>query len=170
MSSGPEASQTADLAFARTLGLFDATMIGVGAMIGAGIFVLTGIAAGVSGPASILAFALNGAVTLLTAFAYAELATAIPEAGGGYAYVRRAFPGAVGFTAGWMLWFAYTVACSLYALGFAGYFWEFFLKYLPSVSEGAFRPWQTRSRSPSTATWGKTGWSGWATATTWPTR
>ncbi len=130
--------QPADLAFARTLGLFDATMIGVGAMIGAGIFVLTGIAAGVSGPASILAFALNGAVTLLTAFAYAELATAIPEAGGGYAYVRRAFPGAVGFTAGWMLWFAYTVACSLYALGFAGYFWEFLLKYLPGVSESVF--------------------------------
>ena len=74
----------------------------------------------------------------LTAFAYAELATAIPEAGGGYAYVRRAFPGAVGFTAGWMLWFPYTVVCSLYALGFAGYFWEFFLKYLPSVSEGVF--------------------------------
>ena len=51
--------------FARDLDLFDATMIGVGAMIGAGIFVLTGIAAGVAGPASILAFALNGFVTLL---------------------------------------------------------------------------------------------------------
>lgn len=113
-------------------------MIGVGAMIGAGIFVLTGIAAGESGPASILAFALNGAVTLLTAFAYAELAAAIPEAGGGYAFVRRAFPGAVGFTAGWMLWFAYTVACSLYALGFAGYFWEFFLKYTPGIPEAVF--------------------------------
>jgi len=113
-------------------------MIGVGAMIGAGIFVLTGIAAGESGPASILAFALNGAVTLLTAFAYAELAAAIPEAGGGYAFVRRAFPGAIGFTAGWMLWFAYTVACSLYALGFAGYFWEFFLKYTPGVPEVVF--------------------------------
>ncbi len=124
--------------FARDLGLFDATMIGVGAMIGAGIFVLTGIAAGESGPASILAFALNGAVTLLTAFAYAELAAAIPEAGGGYAFVRKAFPGAIGFTAGWMLWFAYTVACSLYALGFAGYFWEFFIKYMPGFADGAF--------------------------------
>ena len=113
-------------------------MIGIGAMIGAGIFVLTGIAAGESGPASIVAFALNGAVTLLTAFAYAELAAAIPEAGGGYAFVRRAFPGVVGFTAGWMLWFAYTVACSLYALGFAGYFWEFFLKYMPGFAEGVF--------------------------------
>ena len=113
-------------------------MIGVGAMIGAGIFVLTGIAAGVSGPASILAFALNGAVTLLTAFAYAELASAIPRAGGGYSYVRLAFPGAMGFISGWMLWFAYTVACSLYALGFAGYFWEVFHRYFPAFAEPFF--------------------------------
>lgn len=138
MTAHREGSQAGEPTFARNLGLFDATMIGVGAMIGAGIFVLTGIAAGESGPASILAFALNGAVTLLTAFAYAELAAAIPEAGGGYAFVRRAFPGAVGFTAGWMLWFAYTVACSLYALGFAGYFWEFFIKYTPGIPEAVF--------------------------------
>lgn len=119
--------------FARDLGFFDASMIGIGAMIGAGIFVLTGIAAGEAGPASILAFTLNGVVTLLTAFCYAELASAYPEAGGGYSFVKRAFPGPVGFLSGWMLWFAYTVACSLYALGFAGYFWEFFGKYLPTV-------------------------------------
>ncbi|NIR45469.1 MAG: amino acid permease [Gemmatimonadetes bacterium] len=131
-------SNSSEATFARDLGLFDATMIGVGAMIGAGIFVLTGIAAGESGPASLLAFALNGAVTLLTAFAYAELASAIPRAGGGYSFVRMAFPGALGFTSGWMLWFAYTVACSLYALGFAGYFWEFFLKYFPGPTQGLF--------------------------------
>jgi amino acid transporter/nucleotide-binding universal stress UspA family protein len=113
-------------------------MIGVGAMIGAGIFVLTGMAAGESGPASLLAFALNGLVTLLTAFAYAELASAIPRAGGGYSYVRMAFPGAIGFTAGWMLWFAYTVACSLYALGFAGYFWEFLQRYTPDLTAVLF--------------------------------
>jgi amino acid transporter len=124
--------------FARDLGFFDATMIGVGAMIGAGIFVLTGIAAGESGPASLLAFALNGVVTLLTAFAYAELASAVPRTGGGYSFVRLAFPGALGFTAGWMLWFAYTVACSLYALGFAGYFWEFLLKYVPGPTQDLF--------------------------------
>ena len=62
-SQKPQDAATGEATFARDLGLFDATMIGVGAMIGAGIFVLTGIAAGVSGPASILAFALNGAVT-----------------------------------------------------------------------------------------------------------
>jgi amino acid transporter len=134
----PQDVGSGETTFARDLGLFDATMIGVGAMIGAGIFVLTGIAAGVSGPASILAFALNGAVTLLTAFAYAELASAIPRAGGGYSFVRLAFPGAMGFVSGWMLWFAYTVACSLYALGFAGYFWEVFHKYLPGLTGGLF--------------------------------
>jgi amino acid transporter/nucleotide-binding universal stress UspA family protein len=127
-------TKTNQATFARDLGLFDATMIGIGAMIGAGIFVLTGIAAGEAGPAAILAFALNGLVTLLTAFAYAELASAIPRAGGGYSFVRMAFPGATGFIAGWMLWFAYTVACSLYALGFAGYFWEFFSKYMPDIT------------------------------------
>ena len=120
--------------FARDLGFFDASMIGIGAMIGAGIFVLTGIAAGEAGPAAILAFALNGVVTLLTAFSYAELSSTIPEAGGGYSFVKKAFPGTVGFLSGWMLWFAYIVACSLYALGFAGYFWEFFHKYLPGIS------------------------------------
>jgi amino acid transporter len=127
-----------NVTFSRDLGLFDATMLGVGAMIGAGIFVLTGIAAGEAGPASLLAFGLNGLVTLLTAFAYAELASAIPRAGGGYSFVRIAFPGAAGFVAGWMLWFAYTVACSLYALGFASYFWEFFQKYTPGLTGGVF--------------------------------
>ena len=107
-----------EVSFSRQLDLFDASMIGIGAMIGAGIFVLTGIAAGEAGPGAILAFALNGAVTLLTAFAYAELASAYPEAGGGYSYIKKAFPGPVGFASGWMLWFSYIIACSLYALGF----------------------------------------------------
>jgi amino acid transporter/nucleotide-binding universal stress UspA family protein len=132
-------NHTTETSLARDLGLFDATMIGVGAMIGAGVFVLTGIAAGEAGPASILAFALNGVVTLLTAFAYAELASAIPRAGGGYSFVRMAYPGAIGYVAGWMLWFAYTVACSLYARGFAGYFWEFFLKYVPDLAGGVYQ-------------------------------
>ncbi len=138
MPETTEKTNPEQVTFARSLGLFDASMIGIGAMIGAGIFVLTGIAAGQAGPASILAFALNGVVTLLTAFAYAELASAIPRAGGGYSFVRMAFPGAAGFIAGWMLWFAYTVACSLYALGFSGYFMEFFHKYFPSVMEVVF--------------------------------
>ena len=96
-------------------------MIGVGAMIGAGIFVLTGIAAGAAGPALILAFSLNGIITVFTAMAYAELGSAIPEAGGGYLWVREALPGPSAFQAGWMSWFAHAVAGSLYALGFGSY-------------------------------------------------
>ena len=122
-----------EITLARTLGLFDAIMIGVGAMIGAGVFVLTGMAAGEAGPAAIIAFALNGIVTLLTAFSYAELASAIPEAGGGYSFVKRAMPPALGFLAGWMLWFAYTVACALYAVGFGGYFVELLGSYWPAA-------------------------------------
>jgi amino acid transporter/nucleotide-binding universal stress UspA family protein len=124
-----------EITLARTLGLFDAIMIGVGAMIGAGVFVLTGIAAGEAGPAAIVAFALNGVVTTFTAFSYAELASAIPEAGGGYSFVKRAMPSVIGFLAGWMLWFAYTVACALYAVGFGGYFVELLGGYWPAAHQ-----------------------------------
>lgn len=111
----------------RDLGFFDIAMIGVGAMIGAGIFVLTGAAAGEAGPALILAFLLNGIVTTFTAMAYAELGSAFPEAGGGYLWVKEGLGGANGFLSGWMSWFAHAVAGSLYGLGF-GHFavdlWE----------------------------------------------
>jgi amino acid transporter/nucleotide-binding universal stress UspA family protein len=112
------------ITLSRDLSLFTITMIGVGGMIGAGIFVLTGIAAGVAGPALILAFLLNGAITLLTASAYAELGSAYPEAGGGYLWVKEALGGANGFLAGWMSWFAHAVAGSLYALAFGRFFAE----------------------------------------------
>ncbi len=102
----------------RDLSLFTITMIGVGGMIGAGIFVLTGIAAGVAGPALVLAFLLNGIVTTFTAMSYAELGSAFPEAGGGYLWIKEGLGGANGFLAGWMSWFAHAVAGSLYALAF----------------------------------------------------
>jgi basic amino acid/polyamine antiporter, APA family len=106
----------------REMRLFDVTMIGVGAMIGAGIFVLTGIAAGVAGPALIIAFALNAIVALLTAMSYAELGSCYHDAGGGYLWVKEGLPKWNGFLSGWMSWFAHAVACSLYALGFGAYF------------------------------------------------
>ncbi len=105
----------------REMKLMDATLIGVGAMIGAGIFVLTGIAAGVAGPALVLAFALNGFVALFTAMSYAELGSCFHDAGGGYLWAKEGLPRWNGFIAGWMSWFAHAVACSLYALGFGAY-------------------------------------------------
>jgi amino acid transporter/nucleotide-binding universal stress UspA family protein len=106
----------------REMGLWDAALIGVGAMIGAGIFVLTGIAAGVAGPGLIVTFSLNGLVALLTAFSYAELGSCFHDAGGGYLWVKEGLPKWNGFISGWMSWFAHAVACSLYALGFGAYF------------------------------------------------
>jgi amino acid transporter len=116
-----------------SLGLLDATMIGMGAMIGAGIFVLTGLAANTAGPAAILVFALNGVVTTFTGLSYAELASAIPKSGGGYAFVREVFGDLVSFLMGWMLWFAYMIAGALYALGFAPNFLELLGVYVPGV-------------------------------------
>jgi amino acid transporter/nucleotide-binding universal stress UspA family protein len=113
-----------EVTLSRTLGLLDITMIGVGAMIGAGIFVLTGIAAGHAGPALTIAFLLNGVVTTFTALSYAELGSSFPEAGGGYLWVKQGMSGTHGFLAGWMSWFAHAVACSLYGLGFGRFAYE----------------------------------------------
>ncbi len=113
---------TEEVRLSREMSGFSVTMIGVGAMIGAGIFVLTGIAAGVAGPGLLLAFGLNGIVTLFTAMAYAELGSCFHDAGGGYLWVKSSLPHPNGFLSGWMSWFAHAVACSLYALGFGAYF------------------------------------------------
>jgi amino acid transporter len=116
--SNHAATNGGEITLSRTLGLLDITMIGVGAMIGAGIFVLTGIAAGEAGPALVLAFLFNGIVTTFTALSYAELGSCFPEAGGGYLWVKEGMGGTQGFLAGWMSWFAHAVACSVYGLGF----------------------------------------------------
>ena len=116
--------EISEVRLSRDMSLFSVTMIGVGAMIGAGIFVLTGIAAGVAGPGLIVAFAINGVLALVTAMAYAELGACFPEAGGGYLWVKEGLPGPAGFLSGWCSWFAHAVACSVYALGFGAYFHE----------------------------------------------
>ena len=109
----------------RGLSLLDVTMIGIGAMIGAGIFGLTGIAAGKAGPLGLLlAFFLNGIITLMTGLSYAELGSAIPAAGGGYSFVREGMSRFWGFIAGWISWFSNSVACSLYAVIFGAFFIE----------------------------------------------
>jgi amino acid transporter/nucleotide-binding universal stress UspA family protein len=118
----PTLRGTEEVRLSREMSAFSVAMIGVGAMIGAGIFVLTGIAAGVAGPGLIIAFGLNGVVTLFTAMAYAELGSCFHTAGGGYLWVKSSLPHPNGFLAGWMNWFASSVACSLYALGFGAYF------------------------------------------------
>ena len=105
----------------RTLGLVDVVMIGIAGMIGGAIFVLVGPAIGLAGSAVIVAFIINGVITLFTAMAYAELGSAMPEAGGGYLWIREGLPRPNAFISGWMAWFAHIVAGSLYAVGYGSF-------------------------------------------------
>lgn len=112
---------TSPLPHERTIGLVGATGIGVGAIVGGGILVLGGVAVAQAGGSAMVAFALNGAIALLTALVFAELATAFPRNGGQYVYARRAFSVRAAFGVGWLMTFAHLVAAVLYALGFAAY-------------------------------------------------
>ncbi len=105
----------------RHIGLFGATAIGVGAIVGGGVLALAGVAFAVTGPGAILAFALNGGIAFLTAVSFAELATRFPQSGGTYTYAKRVLSIEVAFVVGWVVWFASIVAGVLYALGFAAF-------------------------------------------------
>ncbi len=122
--------QSIRVSLSRELTLFDITMIGIAGMIGAGIFALTGIATGIAGPAILLAFILNGITATFTGLAYAELGSAMPEAGGSYLWVKEAMGDHFGFLAGWCDWAAHTIACALYAVTFGAFFSEFMIKFV----------------------------------------
>lgn len=117
---GGHAQITAE--FSRNLTLLHITMMGVGMMIGAGVFIGIGNTIQAAGPGGVLlTFALNGVVALFTAMSYAELSSAVPRAGGAYNFARMAFGRGTSFLAGWMEWFASSVAGSLYAVTFSLY-------------------------------------------------
>jgi amino acid transporter len=99
-------------------------------MIGAGVFVTTGIGIGVAGPGGILlAFALNGLLAFLSVMTYAELSSAIPRAGAGYSYIQESIGGFTGFLSGWISWFAHAVAGSLYAITLSQYTLHFLAQF-----------------------------------------
>jgi APA family basic amino acid/polyamine antiporter len=106
----------------RTLGLWGAAAVGIGAIIGTGIFVLIGVASGISGPAVIISFLIAGFTALLTGLSTAELSSFITEAGGSYIYTTKAFGKFPGFIIGWMKSFDYIVGASAVSIGFAAYF------------------------------------------------
>lgn len=109
----------------RTLGFWGAAGIGIGAIIGTGIFVLIGVASGIAGPAVILSFVIAGFVALLTGLSTAELSSFIHESGGSYIYTTKAFGEFPGFVVGWMKSFDYIVGASAVSVGFAAYFTYF---------------------------------------------
>ncbi|MEA5409063.1 APC family permease [Haloarculaceae archaeon H-GB2-1] len=110
-----------DEELAKDLGLLSALTIGVGTMIGAGIFVLPGQAAAAAGPAVALSFVVGGVISLFTALSASELGTAMPKAGGSYYYVNHALGPLLGSIAGWGNWMGLAFASAFYTLGFGEY-------------------------------------------------
>lgn len=106
---------------ARDLGLGAAISIGVGTMIGAGIFILPGIVANIAGPAVLVSFATCGLIAVLIALCMAELSTGMPYAGGGYLFTVRAFGPLIGSIMGWCLWLSLIFASAFYMIGFGYY-------------------------------------------------
>jgi APA family basic amino acid/polyamine antiporter len=102
----------------RHIGLWGATGIGVGSIVGGGILALAGTAFSVAGPSAVLAFALNGVIAFLTALSFAEVSTKFPQSGGAYTFAKRVLSVESAFAVGWVVWFASIVAAALYALGF----------------------------------------------------
>jgi basic amino acid/polyamine antiporter, APA family len=105
----------------RDLGLIDAVGIGFGAIIGAGIFVVTGVAAGIAGPAFLLGLFIAGIAAAANALSSAQLAAEYPQSGGTYEYGYRVLGAWSGFTAGWLFLASKIAAAGTVALGLAGY-------------------------------------------------
>ncbi|MFI9259618.1 amino acid permease [Streptomyces sioyaensis] len=106
----------------RTLGLTQLTMIGIGAIIGAGIFSLAAaVARDVAGPAVLISFLVAGAASLCAAFAYAEFAGMVPKAGSSYTYCAAVLGEIVGWIVGWDLLLEYTAIVAVVAIGMSGY-------------------------------------------------
>ncbi|WP_035988066.1 amino acid permease [Brevibacillus agri] len=106
----------------KTLGAFDLTMLGIGAIVGTGIFVLTGVAAAEhAGPALVLSFVLSGLACVFAALCYAEFASTVPVSGSAYTYSYTAFGELVAWMIGWDLILEYGVASAAVASGWSGY-------------------------------------------------
>ncbi|WP_409179211.1 amino acid permease [Brevibacillus fortis] len=106
----------------KSLGAFDLTMLGIGAIMGTGIFVLTGVAAALhAGPALVLSFVIAALACVFAALCYAEFASTVPVSGSAYTYSYAAFGEFVAWMIGWDLILEYGVACAAVASGWSGY-------------------------------------------------
>jgi len=110
----------------RKVGLFGAASVGIANIIGAGIFVVSGVAAGLAGPSVILSFLLAGFIALMTALSSAELSSFITETGASYAFTKKAFGRFPSFLVGWFKYFDYIAGAAAVSVGFAAYFTSLF--------------------------------------------
>lgn len=105
----------------RTLGALQLTMLGIGAIIGTGIFVLTAEAANKAGPAMMISFVIAAVVCALAALCYSELASMVPVSGSAYTYSYATFGEIVAWIVGWALVLEYAIAASAVSVGWSGY-------------------------------------------------
>ncbi len=113
-------------ALKKTLGVWGLTALGIGAIIGTGIFVLTGHAAATqAGPAIVLSFVVAGIVSALAALCYAELASTVPVSGSAYTYVYATLGELLAWIVGWGLILEYALGAATVAIGWSGYFADF---------------------------------------------
>ncbi|PLS16980.1 amino acid permease [Bacillus sp. M6-12] len=133
-----------DSSLKRVLGAGDLTLLGVGAIIGTGVFVLTGVAAAkYAGPALILSFIIAGLACAFAALCYSEFASMIPESGSAYTYSYVAFGEIIAWILGWDLVLEYGLASSAVASGWSGYFQGLlsgFGIHFPTAITSAFDP------------------------------
>lgn len=105
----------------RQLGAFDLTMLGIGAVIGTGIFVLTAVAANKAGPGMMYSFVIAGIVCALTALIYSEIAAMVPVSGSAYTYSYAVLGEIIAWMVGWALILEYAVAAGAVSVGWSGY-------------------------------------------------
>ncbi len=110
-----------DEELAKDMGLVSAMAVGIGTMIGAGIFVLPGVAAAEAGPAVVLSFMIGGSIAMVNAFSVSELGTAMPKAGGAYYYINKGLGPLFGSISGMGDWMGLAFASAFYCIGFGGY-------------------------------------------------
>ncbi|MCA9792550.1 MAG: amino acid permease [Candidatus Eremiobacteraeota bacterium] len=113
----------------RDLNLVSALAIGVGTMIAAGIFTLSGLAVRNVGSSAIVAFLLAALVATFTALTYCEFSSIYPESGEGYLYARKTFPPPVAYFVGWALFLGYSSSCAFYIASLSSYFNEFVYEF-----------------------------------------
>ncbi|CAG9608556.1 amino acid permease [Pseudoneobacillus rhizosphaerae] len=137
-------SERKGLSLKKDLSAFDLTMLGIGAIVGTGIFVLTGVAASThAGPALIISFILSGLACVFAALCYAEFASSVPVSGSAYTYSYATFGELIAWVLGWDLILEYGVASSAVASGWSGYFQGLlggFGIHLPKALTSAYNP------------------------------
>src|SRR5438046_6712063 len=120
-----EAKDTGEHSLKRTLGPFQLTALGVGAVIGAGIFVLSGLGAHYAGPGLMLSFVVSGLGCAFAALCYAEFAAMIPLAGSAYTYAYATLGELFAWIIGWDLTLEYAMGASTVSSGWSNHFIEF---------------------------------------------